>query len=66
VFFDIRLSFVERPILSSGVVVALVFAFIYWLRNRRRRISYFRLDDGVGIRDFKDGLLGQNGNAKAD
>ena len=64
VLLDVRLGFVERPILCSGVVLAMAGAFVAWLRGRRkRRGGHFRLDDGLGIRDHKESF---GGNAKAD
>ncbi|KAF4993570.1 hypothetical protein FDECE_13366 [Fusarium decemcellulare] len=64
-FFDIQMSFVDRPFLSCGFVVAISFAIYSWFRNRTRRArgTFFRMDDSLGL---KDGLLGQNGNAKSD
>ncbi|KAM0432765.1 hypothetical protein ACHAPT_004467 [Fusarium lateritium] len=64
-FFDIQMSFVDRPFLSCGFVVAVGFGVYYWFRNRNRRArnTFFRMDDSLGL---KDGLLGQNGNAKSD
>lgn len=64
-FFDIQMSFVDRPFLSCSVVVAIAFGVYYWFRNRTRRArgTFFRMDDSLGL---KDGLLGQNGNAKSD
>ena len=68
VFFDIRVTFVEHPYISAAAVVGGLFALVSWLRGRSRRSrgGHFRLDDSMGIRELKDGLLGQNGNAKAD
>ncbi|KAM5378693.1 hypothetical protein ACJZ2D_004329 [Fusarium nematophilum] len=64
-FFDIKMSFVDRPLLSCGFLVAIGFAVYSWVRNRTRRArgTFFRMDDSLGL---KDGLLGQNGNAKSD
>lgn len=66
IFFDIRVAFSEHPYLSFGCVAGIVFGAASWLRGRRRSRGYFRLDDNMGINHFKDGLLGQNGNTKAD
>jgi protein disulfide-isomerase len=64
IFWDIRFSFVDRPFFTLLCVVGIIGGFVYWLRNRRRRRGgHFRLDDGLGI---KEGLMGQNGNHKAD
>lgn len=64
VFWDIRFSFVDRPLFTPLCIVGIVAGFVYWLRNRRRRRGgQFRLDDGLGI---KEGFMGQNGNQKAD
>jgi protein disulfide-isomerase len=63
-FFDIKMNFVDYPFLSIGFVVAVGFGLYSWFRNRTRRSrgTFFR-DDNMGL---KDGLLGQNGNAKSD
>ncbi|KAJ4270048.1 hypothetical protein NW762_001721 [Fusarium torreyae] len=63
-FFDIQMSFVDHPFLSIGFVIAASFGIYSWFRNRTRRSrgTFFR-DDSLGL---KDGLLGQNGNAKSD
>ena len=69
VFFDIKVAFVEHPYLSMGCVLGIGFGFVSWLRGRSRRArGHFRLDDSMGMRDLKDGLLGANGqhNQKAD
>lgn len=63
VFFDIRVTFVEHPFLSIGCLAGVAFGVISWFRGRTRRTrGHFRLDDTL----LKDGLLGQNGNSKAD
>ncbi|KAI9171205.1 hypothetical protein HJFPF1_00686 [Paramyrothecium foliicola] len=68
IFIDIRNTFYEHPYLSIGFLAAFMLSTASWYRNRIRRSrgGHFRLDDSLGIRDFKDGLLGHNGNAKAD
>jgi protein disulfide-isomerase len=64
VFWDIRFSFVDRPLFTMLCVSGVIGGFVYWLRNRRRRRGgHFRLDDGLGI---KEGFVGSNGNHKAD
>ncbi|KAF4979873.1 hypothetical protein FZEAL_4007 [Fusarium zealandicum] len=64
-FFDIQMSFVDRPFLSCGFVVTVGFAVYTWFRNRTRRSrgTFFRMDDSMGL---KDGLLGQPNNDKSD
>ncbi|KAF5019212.1 hypothetical protein F66182_8786 [Fusarium sp. NRRL 66182] len=64
-FFDIKMNFVDHPFLSLGFVIAVSFGIYTWFRNRTRRSrgTFFRMDDSLG---HKDGLLGQNGNAKSD
>ncbi|KAH6958313.1 hypothetical protein DER45DRAFT_483909 [Fusarium avenaceum] len=64
-FFDIKMNFVDRPFLSLGFVIAVAFGAYTWFRNRTRRSrgTFFRMDDSMGL---KDGLLGQNSNAKSD
>ncbi|CAM1511400.1 Fc.00g089130.m01.CDS01 [Cosmosporella sp. VM-42] len=63
VFFDIRRSFTEHPFLTIGGLAGVAFGLVSWFRGRSRRArGHFRLDDSI----LKDGLLGQNGNAKAD
>ena len=66
VFLDIRNGFSEHPFLSFGCVAGIAFGVVSWMRSRRRSRSYFKLDDAMGIRELKDGLLGQNRDAKAD
>ncbi|KJZ79936.1 hypothetical protein HIM_00650 [Hirsutella minnesotensis 3608] len=67
ILFDIRVAFVEHPILSMGCVIGIGFGLFSWYRGRsRRRGGHFRLDDTMGIKELKDGLLGTNGNQKAD
>jgi protein disulfide-isomerase len=70
VFFDIKVAFVEHPYLSMCCVFGMAFGAFSWLRSRARRArgGHFRLDDGLGINQLKDGLLGMNGNGnqKAD
>ncbi|KAG6023946.1 hypothetical protein E4U41_001901 [Claviceps citrina] len=70
IFFDIKTAFVEHPFLSMGCVTGLTFGFVSWYRSRSRRGrgGHFRLDDSMGIKDLKEGLLGMNGsqNTKAD
>lgn len=69
IFFDIRVTFSEHPLLSIGCVAGVAFGAFSWFRGRTRRArgGHFLLDDTIGIRELKDGLLGQNnGNAKAD
>lgn len=67
IFWDIRFSFVDRPLFTMFCIVAIVGGFAYWLRIRRRgsrRGGHFRLDDGLGI---KEGLMGSSsGGRKAD
>ncbi|QPG94813.1 hypothetical protein C2857_007043 [Epichloe festucae Fl1] len=69
-FFDIKTAFVEHPYLSMGCVIGMAFGTFSWLRGRSRRArgGHFRLDDTMGIKDLKEGLLGMNGNqnTKAD
>lgn len=69
-FFDIKAAFVEHPYLSMGCVIGMAFGTFSWLRGRSRRArgGHFRLDDTMGIKDLKEGLLGINGNqnTKAD
>ncbi|KAK7418371.1 hypothetical protein QQX98_003991 [Neonectria punicea] len=64
-FFDIKMSFVDRPFVSCGIVVAVLFGIYTWIRGRGRRSRgyLFPREDSMGL---KDGLLGQSNNAKAD
>ena len=69
IFIDFRNTFSEHPYLSFGFLVAFMLSTASWYRNRirRGRAGHFRLDESMaGIRDFKDGFLGHNGNTKAD
>jgi protein disulfide-isomerase len=65
-FFDIKMHFIDRPIVSIGFVVAIIFGVWTWIRrSSRSRTSYLfpRNDDSMGL---KDGLLGQSMSTKAD
>ncbi|KAH6895451.1 hypothetical protein B0T10DRAFT_216620 [Thelonectria olida] len=65
-FFDIKMSFIDRPIVSIGFVVAIVFGVWTWIRRSgRSRSSYLfpHNDDSMGL---KDGLLGQSMSTKSD
>lgn len=69
IFFDIKVAFVEHTYISLLISAAIVFGAVSWLRGRnRRRGGHFRLDDSMGIKELKEGLLGHgvNGNQKAD
>lgn len=67
ILFDIRVAFLEHPFLSLGCVAGIGFGVFSWFRGRsRRRGGNFRLDDTMGIKELKEGLLGANGNQKAD
>ncbi|KAM0667417.1 hypothetical protein ACQRIT_003545 [Beauveria bassiana] len=70
IFFDIRVTFRDHPILSLLSVCGVVYGALTWFRARKgRRGGHFRLDDSLtGMREYKDGLLGGsvNGNTKAD
>ncbi|KAG6001492.1 hypothetical protein E4U54_001076 [Claviceps lovelessii] len=70
IFFDIKTAFSEHPWLSMGCVIGMSFGFFSWVRGRSRKArgGHFRLDESMGIKDFKEGLLGMNGNqnTKAD
>ena len=68
VLLDMRVAFMEHPYLSLGCVAGIGFALFSWLRGRsRRRRGHFKLDDSMGIKDLKAGLLGTaSGNQKAD
>ncbi|OAA61437.1 Thioredoxin-like fold protein [Cordyceps fumosorosea ARSEF 2679] len=70
VFFDLRVTLRDHPILSLLSVCGFAYAALTWLRTRkgRRGGGHFRLDDsmGSGMREFKDGILGGGGNTKAD
>ncbi|KAM3513277.1 hypothetical protein MY11210_003053 [Beauveria gryllotalpidicola] len=70
IFFDIRVTFRDHPILSLLSVCGVAYGALTWFRARKgRRGGHFRLDDSIGgMREYKDGLLGGsvNGNTKAD
>ncbi|KAI5463299.1 hypothetical protein BGZ63DRAFT_188740 [Mariannaea sp. PMI_226] len=63
-FFDIKMSFVDRPLMSIGVLFAIIFGVYTWLRRTRRSRGAFMFpNDDMGL---KDGLLGQNMSTKSD
>ncbi|ATY65303.1 disulfide isomerase [Cordyceps militaris] len=77
IFFDIRVTFRDHPILSLLSVCGIAYGAFSWFRARKGRRAggsggHFRLDDSMsgsgGMREFKDGLLGGGvgANAKAD
>ncbi len=67
IFFDIRVTFSEHPILTAGCIIGLVLGTASWFRGRmRRRGGHFRLDDDFGLKGMKEGLLGVNNNGKVD
>lgn len=70
IFFDLRVTFRDHPILSLLSVIGIAYGAFTFFRSRRgRRGGHFRLDDSLGgMRDYKDGLLGgsANANTKAD
>ncbi|KAL5348299.1 hypothetical protein ACLOAV_006781 [Pseudogymnoascus australis] len=62
VFFDIRRGAGAHPILTVGLVVAIIVAAVGFGRKKRRsRGGFFRLDDEKNL-----GLLGGGGNGKVD
>lgn len=70
VFFDFRMAFVEHPWLSLGCTFSIALAALSWFRGRLRRTRpNFRLEDAMGIKELKEGLLGagsSNSNGKVD
>ncbi|KAG5955993.1 hypothetical protein E4U58_006804 [Claviceps cyperi] len=72
ILLDIKSAFLEHPYLSLGCVIGMSFGIFSWFRGRSRKAArggHFRLDDTMGIKDLKEGLLGINGgnqNTKAD
>lgn len=67
VLLDICAALFEHPLLSLGCIVGIGFGVFSRLRRHsRRRGGDFRIDDTMGIKELKDGLLGSNGNPKAD
>ncbi|KFY19345.1 hypothetical protein V491_04485 [Pseudogymnoascus sp. VKM F-3775] len=62
VFFDIRRGAGAHPILTIGLLVAIILAAVGFGRKKRRsRGGFFRLDDEKNL-----GLLGGDGNGKVD
>ncbi|CAI4210753.1 unnamed protein product [Parascedosporium putredinis] len=69
VFFDFRMAFVEHPWLSTACVFSIALAALSWFRGRLRRTRpNFRLEDAMGIKELKEGLLGgpSSNNGKKD
>ncbi|KAI0521318.1 thioredoxin-like protein [Xylaria bambusicola] len=67
VFFDIKMNFIEHPYLSFGCIAGIAFGVFSWYRgNQRRNRLPFGLEETLPIREFKDGLLGNNANGKND
>ena len=69
IFFDIRVAFLEHPFLTIGCILGLTLGAASWFRGRLRRTrGYFRLEDNLGMKEFKlPGLLGgANTNGKVD
>jgi protein disulfide-isomerase len=61
VYFDIKATALEHPILAIALIVVLALGGLaYGRRRRRSRGGFFKLDEP------KDGLLGGNFNGKAD
>ncbi|KFX87275.1 hypothetical protein V490_08395 [Pseudogymnoascus sp. VKM F-3557] len=62
VFFDIRRGAGAHPLLTIGLVVAIIVAAVgFGRKSRRSRGGFFRLDDEKNL-----GLLGGGGNGKVD
>jgi protein disulfide-isomerase len=67
VFFDLRTTFNEHPILALVCIAGLVLGGSSWFRGRlRRRGGHFRLDETLPVKEIKDGLLGTTANGKKD
>jgi protein disulfide-isomerase len=72
VFFNVRVGCAEHPFWSVCVLAVVGFFALSWFRGRllrsRNRGGSFRLEDAVGIRELKEGLLGEKGggNGKVD
>lgn len=69
VFFDIKMTFVEHPYLSTGCVLGMTLGVASWMRGRYRRTGgHFRLDDSISMKDFKLPMLnpGVSSNGKND
>jgi len=60
-----RITFSEHPFLTIGCILGLTIGGASWFRGRLRR-TRLRLDDSLGMKDFKAPLLGANANGKVD
>ncbi len=61
------MNFIEHPYLTLGCVAGIAFGVISWYRGSQRRNRLpFGLDEGLPIRELKDGFLGNTANGKND
>lgn len=67
VFFDIKMAFIDHPILSYGGVALVV---LFGLRHFRGRMrggrGNFRATENLPVKEIREGLLGNTANGKTD
>lgn len=67
VFFDFKMTSFEHPWLTLGCFSGIAIAALSWFRGRLRRTrTSFKLEDAVGMKDMREGLLGGGSNGKVD
>ncbi|SPN99615.1 related to thioredoxin domain containing protein 5 precursor [Cephalotrichum gorgonifer] len=67
VFFDFKMTSYEHPWLTLGCFSGIAIAALSWFRGRLRRTRpNFRLEDAVGMKEMREGLLGSGSNGKVD
>lgn len=67
VFFDIRMTFSDHPIMSWGaVIVVILFGLRYFRRRLQGGRTNFRIAENLPVKEIREGLLGNTANGKTD